>query len=63
MSNSTQLFRSIFRNIEYSKDGGNYTFQSDPTGDDNDRIFPVINLRKMVMLKRIIIRRGLDNEK
>lgn len=46
VSNSSQLFRSIFRNVEYSKEGNNYTFQSDPTGEANDRIFPIIDLRK-----------------
>lgn len=59
VSNSTQLFRSIFKNIEYSKDGNNYTFQSDPTGDDNDRIFPVINLRKNGYVKTYYNKAGI----
>lgn len=45
VSNSNLLFRDIFGNIGYSKINGNYTFQKDPTGDNNDRIFPIIDLK------------------
>ena len=48
VSNSNALFRSIFGIINYSKIGSNYSFQKDPTGEGNDRIFPIINLVKKV---------------
>ena len=50
VSNSNALFRSIFGDIDFSNINGNYSFQSDPTGYGNDRIFPIIKLSK---LKRI----------
>lgn len=59
VSNSTQLFRSIFRYIEYSKNGNNYTFQTDPTGENNDRIFPIINLRKNGFVKTYYNKAGI----
>lgn len=46
VSDSSKLFRGIGFNIEYCKDGNNYTWQKDPTGENNDRIFPVLNLSK-----------------
>ena len=46
VSNSNALFRNIFGTIDYSKKNDNYTFQKDPTGDGNDRIFPIIDLSK-----------------
>ena len=46
VSNSSALFRNIFGTIDYSKIDGNYSFQKDPTGDGNDRIFPIIDLSK-----------------
>ena len=51
LSNSNALFRNIFGIIDFSKIDGNYSFQKDPTGDGNDRIFPIINLSKT--LKKI----------
>ncbi len=52
VSNSNALFRSIFGDIDYSTIDGNYSFQTDPTGDGNDRIFPVIDLSKKIILTR-----------
>lgn len=52
VSNSSALFRNIFSNIEYSKINGNYSFQKDPTGDGNDRIFPFVDLSKTLCLKK-----------
>lgn len=52
VSNSNALFRSIFDTIEYSKIGENYSFQKDPTGDENDRIFPIIDLSKTLYKKK-----------
>ena len=46
VSNSNALFREIFGTLDYSRINNNYSFQKDPTGDGNDRIFPVINLSK-----------------
>ena len=51
VSNSNSLFRSIFGTIDFSKIGENYSFQKDPTGEGNDRIFPVIDLSKNLILK------------
>lgn len=50
VSNSSALFRNIFGIIDYSKIDGNYSFQKDPTGDSNDRIFPIIDLSKTLCL-------------
>ena len=44
VSNSNALFRSIFGNIDFCSINGNYSFQKDPTGEGNDRIFPIIDL-------------------
>ena len=52
VSNSSALFRNIFSIIEYSKTDGNYSFQKDPTGDGNDRIFPIIDLSKTLCLTK-----------
>lgn len=52
VSNSSALFRNIFGTINYSKINENYTFQKDPTGDGNDRIFPIINLSKTLCLTK-----------
>ena len=52
VSNSNALFRSIFGIIGFSKIDGNYSFQKDPTGEGNDRIFPVIDLSKTLRLER-----------
>ena len=52
VSNSNALFRSIFGNIDFSMVGNNYSFQKDPTGDGNDRIFPIIDLSKTLCLSR-----------
>nr|MCR4581895.1 GNAT family N-acetyltransferase [Bacilli bacterium] len=46
VSNSSAMFRDIFGDIDYNKINNNYSFQKDPTGDYNDRIFPFINLSK-----------------
>ena len=46
VSNSNALFRSIFGTLDYSMINGNYSFQKDPTGEGNDRIFPIIVLSK-----------------
>lgn len=51
VSNSNQLFKSIFSNVEFCKDGYNYTWQEDPTGINNDRIFPIIDLPKNGYIK------------
>ena len=52
VSNSNALFRDIFGVIDFSKIGDNYSFQKDPTGDGNDRIFPIIDLSKTLRLKK-----------
>lgn len=52
VSNSSALFRNIFGIIDYSKIDGNYSFQKDPTGDGNDRIFPIIDLSKTLCLTK-----------
>ena len=52
VSNSSALFRNIFGVIDYSKIDGNYSFQKDPTGDGNDRIFPIIDLSKTLFLTK-----------
>ena len=52
VSNSSALFRNIFGIIDYSKKDGNYTFQKDPTGEGNDRVFPFIDLEKTLYLRR-----------
>lgn len=52
VSNANQLFRKIFDDkVEFSKEGYNYTWQEDPTGENNDRIFPVIDLKKNGYIK------------
>ena len=45
-SDSSKLFRGIGLNLSYNSNNGNYTWQEDPTGAMNDRIFPVIDLKK-----------------
>ena len=45
-SDSSKLFRGIGLRLDYSNNNGNYTWQEDPTGAMNDRIFPVIDLQK-----------------
>lgn len=50
VSNSNALFRSIFKELDFSQKGNNYTFQKDPTGEGNDRIFPVVDLAKTLCL-------------
>jgi len=52
MPNSSALFRNIFSIIDYSKIDENYSFQKDPTGDGNDRIFPIIDLFKTLCLTK-----------
>ena len=52
VSNSSALFRKIFDIIDYSKINGNYSFQKDPTGEGNDRIFPIIDLSKTLRLTK-----------
>ena len=52
VSNSSALFRNIFGIIDYSNIDGNYSFQKDPTGDCNDRIFPIIDLSKTLCLTK-----------
>lgn len=52
VSNSSALFRNIFGKIDYSKIDGNYSFQKDPTGEGNDRIFPIIDLSKTLFLTK-----------
>lgn len=51
VSNSSALLRDIFGIIDYNKVDGSYTFQKDPTGEANDRIFPYIDLSKTLYLK------------
>ena len=36
----------------WAKKDNNYTFQKDPTGEANDRIFPIIDLNKTLRKKR-----------
>lgn len=45
-SDSSKLFRGIGLSLDYSNNEGNYTWQQDPTGAMNDRIFPIIDLQK-----------------
>lgn len=52
VSNSSALFRNVFGIIDYSKIDENYSFQKDPTGDGNDRIFPIIDLSKTLYLTK-----------
>lgn len=52
VSNSSALFRNVFGIIDYSKIDENYAFQKDPTGDGNDRIFPIIDLSKTLYLTK-----------
>ena len=52
VSNSNALFRSIFGLLDYSKINNNYSFQKDPTGEGNDRIFPIIDLSKTLYLSK-----------
>lgn len=52
VSNSNALMRNIFGIIDFSKKDNNYTFQKDPTGEANDRIFPIIDLDKTLRKKR-----------
>lgn len=52
VSNSNALFRNIFDTMDYSKIGNNYSFQKDPTGNGNDRIFPIIDLTKTLYLSK-----------
>ena len=52
VSNSNALMRDIFGIIDFSKKDNNYTFQKDPTGEANDRIFPIIDLNKTLRKKR-----------
>ena len=52
VSNSNALFRNIFGKIDYSIIDNNYTFQKDPTGEGNDRIFPIIDLSKTLILTK-----------
>lgn len=52
VSNSNQLFRNIFGEIDFCQIGENYTFQLDPTGEGNDRIFPIIDLGKKLALTK-----------
>lgn len=47
VSNSNALFRSIFGTLNFNSINGNYTFQQDPTGEFNDRIFPYVELNKI----------------
>ena len=50
--NSSALFRNIFSIIDYSKIDENYSFQKDPTDDDNNRIFLIIDLSKTLCLTK-----------
>lgn len=52
VSNSNALFRNIFGTLDYSVIEDNYAFQKDPTGDGNDRIFPIIDLSKTLYLSK-----------
>lgn len=52
VSNSNALFRNIFGEIEFCQINGNYTFQADPSQNGNDRIFPIIDLSKKLILSR-----------
>lgn len=47
VSNSNALFRSIFGTLNFNSINGDYTFQQDPTGEFNDRIFPYVELNKI----------------
>ena len=52
VSDSNKLFRSIFGDIDFCQIDGNYSFQLDPTGEGNDRIFPVIDLSKKLIKEK-----------
>ncbi len=52
VSNSNCLFRDIFGDLDFSKKGDDYSFQKDPTGEGNDRIFPVLSLQKKLGYRR-----------
>lgn len=52
VSNSSALFRNIFGIIDYSEIDGDYSFQKDPTGEGNDRIFSIIDLPKTLCLTK-----------
>lgn len=50
-SNSNRLFKKIFGNLEFCKEGNNYTWQKDPSDENNDRIFPIVDLKKNGYIK------------
>lgn len=52
VSDSNKLFRSIFGDIDFCQIEGNYSFQLDPTGEGNDRIFPFIDLSKKLIKEK-----------
>ena len=52
VSNSNALIRNIFGELDFSMIEGNYLFQKDPTGEGNDRIFPVVNLSKTLSVRK-----------
>ena len=52
VSHSNKLFRSIFDNVDFCNQYGNYYFQIDPSSNGNDRIFPVIDLEKVMLVRR-----------
>lgn len=52
VSNSNALFRNIFGSIEFCKIDDNYTFQEDPNQNGNDRIFPIVDLSKSLILSK-----------
>lgn len=58
VSDSSKLFRGIGFNVEFCKIGNNYTWQKDPTGENNDRIFPVLNLKKAGYSKTYYNKKG-----
>ena len=47
VSNSNRLFRKIFGELDFSQRDNQYQWQMDPTGENNDRIFPIIDFQKI----------------
>lgn len=44
VSNSNQLFRKLFGDINFCQNGLNYSYQMDPSANGNDRIFSYVDL-------------------
>lgn len=59
VSNSNRLFRSLFDCVDFCENEDGYTWQKDPTGENNDRVFPVVNLERNGYVKSKFRERGV----